>query len=72
MNLDDPTVGKACPKCRSERYYWLKSSGRCFECGFHWGMNKDNGRLTTGGRSPHVQRLMNEGAPAAHQQAVAE
>ena len=31
--------GKVCPHCGSEHYYWLKSSGRCSACGFHWGLD---------------------------------
>lgn len=31
---------KSCPECgNAESYYWLKSSGRCEGCGFHWGKN---------------------------------
>lgn len=30
--------GKSCPNCGSAGYYWLRSSGRCTDCGFHWGL----------------------------------
>lgn len=33
--------GRECPHCNSPDYYWLKSSGRCTDCGFHWGVKKN-------------------------------
>lgn len=33
--------GKECPECGSPAYYWLKSSGRCTDCGFHWGLDRN-------------------------------
>jgi uncharacterized protein (DUF983 family) len=32
--------GRECPQCGSGSYYWLKSSGRCTDCGFHWGIDR--------------------------------
>lgn len=37
---DTALRSKACPECASESYYWLKSSGRCASCGFHWGLTE--------------------------------